>query len=296
MKLLHKTLHYVCRTNEEPGMWCEKILCDILNINFNSKRKYINQQNYPNKLKKDLNTIKPFLQKLQISEHLGNQNTFYDFKTTSGETVSIKTNINGNRACPQTIGQTTLQKFNEKTNNDFETINDYKSAIFSNTQNIINIYLNHLFCCKHLISFKFDKGTIYHFNKTNLRQNDSIKLNDTHTFSFNYSKNLDTWNNSMSLSVNIKGIFVPFAEFQIHNSRNTIQCRFNLDTIVSLIQSKLISNISFHQMNLKHKYAIKVQKRTFEDLCNQEKLINKTEEQTETQTEEICQPYKKRKR
>ena len=35
MKLISKTLHYNVKSNEQTGMWTEKILCDILKISFN---------------------------------------------------------------------------------------------------------------------------------------------------------------------------------------------------------------------------------------------------------------------
>ena len=69
MKLIAKTLHYTVKSNEQTGMWTEKILCDILKISFNSKRDYINVINYPLKLSKDLClTLLPILDKLQINK------------------------------------------------------------------------------------------------------------------------------------------------------------------------------------------------------------------------------------
>ena len=82
MKLISKTLHYNVRSNEQIGMWSEKILCDILKISFNSKRNYINLKNYPIKLVSDLSvTIMPILNKLEINKHVGNKNESFDFNS-----------------------------------------------------------------------------------------------------------------------------------------------------------------------------------------------------------------------
>ena len=99
MRLVSKILNYRARTTEETGIWVEKMICDILKIKFNTKRKYIvdkNNRNYPNKMKKDIEyALKNVLKKLKIVEHVGNRNEYNDFVTKSGDTVSLKTNTNG---------------------------------------------------------------------------------------------------------------------------------------------------------------------------------------------------------
>ena len=123
MKLVNRVLHYICKTSEEPGIWTEKILCDNLDLSFNSKRHYINEENYPKKLRRDIReSLMFFLPQLKISQHVGNLNEYYDFKNMNGESVSIKTNITGNKICSQYIGQTSLERFNQKTNYNFKTV------------------------------------------------------------------------------------------------------------------------------------------------------------------------------
>jgi hypothetical protein len=263
MKLLSTTLHYITRTNEDVGLFTEKIICDILKIPFNSSREYITQKNYPLKLKKDIESLKEHILQLDISEHLGNKNKYYDFVTKNGKTVSLKTNINGGKICPQIVGQVSLQKFNERTKNNLQTTKDYKALVLSDTTQIVNMYLTHLFCCEHLLSFKFDQGKLYHFHKTGKMQ---VILNDSHNIIFRPSKDLTTWNNSMSLSIMIKGEYRQLCEFQVHGSRNCIQCRFNLDTIISLVNNDMIKNITLESFDLKYKYNIKVLKTKFDEM------------------------------
>lgn len=261
MKLISTTLHYITRTNESVGMWCEKIVCDIVKIPFNSKRDYLTDKNYPFTMKKDIETLKQHILSLDISEHLGYKNDYYDFKTSSGSTVSLKTNTTGGKLCPQVIGQISLQNFCKKTGFKLETATQYKSLVLSDTTRITNLYLAHLFCCEHLLSFKFDQGKVYHFQKTG-----PIVLNDSHNIIFRPSKQLSTWNNSMSLGIMIKGNYRQLCEFQVHGTRNCIQCRFNLDTIIELVNNDMIKNISLVSLNLNYKYNIKVLKNKFDEL------------------------------
>lgn len=256
MKLITKTLHYICRSNEEPGMWTERIVSDITNVKFHSKRKYINNENYPLHLKKDITlSLKPVFDQLKINQHFGHKNYYYDFKTDCDKSVSIKTNINGNKICPQTIGQTTLDKFNEITKYNFKDEESYKDAVLNDTQTIINLYLNYLFCCENLLSFKYDKGSVYYFKK---EYGNTVTMKGTQTFY--YTKNKNTWDNSMTLSININDIKRPLSEFQLHKTRNCIKCRFNLDTLVLMIQNGMLENITVEEYKLRYKYSIKVSK------------------------------------
>ena len=62
MKLTSRILQYTVKSNEDVGMWTEKIICDIVKIPFNSKRQYINTNDTPFKLQKDLtNSLSKFL-------------------------------------------------------------------------------------------------------------------------------------------------------------------------------------------------------------------------------------------
>ena len=251
MKLISKTLHYNVTSNEQTGMWTEKILCDILKIRFNSKRDYINMTNYPLKLSKDLSsTITPILNNLQINKHVGNINESYDFTTVMGDHVSVKTNTNGFKVCPQTIGQTTLQKLNQYFGTDFNN-NQFKEFIMNNTFNVLNEYIKNTFVCKHLINIKYDTGKIYYFNKD---------IPFLHNIEFKFTNTLLNWNESNTIKIKINDQFFPLAEFQIHNNRNCIKCRFNFDTIIKLINLGVISGITVQEYNMKYKYNIKVQK------------------------------------
>lgn len=253
MKLINKILHYTVNTNEEVGMWTEKIICDIIDIPFKSSRQYINQNNYPYKLKKDLScSISKLLTTLQIKEHIGNKNECNDYICVNNDLVSLKTNTSGFKVCPAKIGQTTLQQLNKHFRIEF-TKQEFKSYIMKNTNDILIEYLKYSFICDHLLSIKFDKGKVYYF-KSELS---CIKLNVSN---FTFTNSLENWNESNTVKVKVNDKLMSLAEFQIHTNRNCIKCRFNFDTIIEMIRLDLISGIVLQEFDLKYKYNIKVVK------------------------------------
>jgi hypothetical protein len=256
MKLISTVYNYTVKNSEMTGIWTEKILCDILKIPFNSKRNYITSENYPLFIKQDIEKLKPQLLKLNIVEHSGHLNHYYDFKTLNNSTVSLKTNISGNRVSPQNIGQSSLNSFNCKTEYNVKSLLDYKLLLLNNKSDIVNLYLSHLFCCNDLILFKFEHGKMFHFKKIN---NSNVKLNIQDTF-IKPNKKLTQWdsgNNSLKVLIHEK--FYQLCEFTIYDKKSTlVQCRFNINTIVLLINNQMISNLLLTTTDLENKYKINV--------------------------------------
>lgn len=249
MKLINKTLHYISKSNETPGIWLEKIFCDLSIISFNTNRKYITNDNYPFKLKKDIHrSIYPLINSLQIKSHVGNLNKSYDFITNKNETVSLKSNISGFKVCPQNIGQLSLKRFSEKCNIKPSSILEIKSFIFTNINYLILLYLENLFCCNHTIYFNFPTGKVFYFHKIN-----DIYLDPS--VNINFNKNLLEWNESITLKENNCN---SFGEFQIHNKRNCIKFRFNMNTVINMLKSSKIKGIKTESYNLGHIYNIKI--------------------------------------
>lgn len=271
MKLVGTVYNYIVKNSEMTGIWSEKILCDVLKIKFNSKRKYITSENYPLFLRKNIENIKWYLQKLNITEHSGHLNNYYDFKCSNGNTVSLKTNISGSRISPQNIGQTSLNNFSLKTGYFVETLFDYKKLVLNNKQDIVNLYLSHIFCCQHLISFKFENGKMFHFKKIN-NENVKLVLQESKMLIIKFNKDLLDWTTgSNGLKILINNEYYTLCEFTIHNNKSSLlQCRFNIDTIILLINNKMIENLELKTIDLENKLKIKIEttqlKRKYEEL------------------------------
>lgn len=249
MKLIYKTLSYICKTTEESGIWTEKILCDIINIPFNSKRSYINKEEYPLFLKLDIeNNFKNYLDNLNIIKHVGNENKYHDYITFNNKTVSLKTCISNSKICPQKIGQVSLKRFNELSLCNFKSTLEYKMHIHDNTNSVLKMYIDNLFCCDVLIYIKYKSGEITVFER---QENKSVELKiDNGDFKM---KNIQDWNESTTIKYNDMSL----AEIQVHNKRDCLKCRFDVDTLVKLIKNEKISGIDVKTFNLTNKYNIK---------------------------------------
>lgn len=250
-----RTLNYVTRTTEETGMWTEKIICDVLGVRFKSKRNYF-KTDYPMNLKKDISRLKSILHSLNIMNHIGNRNKSYDFETINGSTVSVKTNTSGYMVCPQDIGQPSLKMFNAKVGKLFDVEikakEDFKTFVLSNLKPMLDVYLKNVFCCDHLLYVVYKEGIVHHFEKTGEIRLDAVTLTTT--------QDIQSWNESNSVSVMINGRKNPLCNFQVHNNRDCVKCRFNMKTIMSLIESGLLTGLLVNSHQLINQYNIEVSK------------------------------------
>ena len=72
------------------------------------------------------------------------------------------------------------------------------------------------------------------------------------------SQTLKSWNESMTLQIMCVDKFISIAEFQVHNNRDNLKCRINMDNIIRLVDKNFISGVSIQKFPLKNKYNIKV--------------------------------------
>jgi len=256
MKLINETLTLQASSNEETGIVTEMIICNILDIECSTKRNV--EFEIPEKMKEDIeNSSYYMLHNLDLASHEGGKNNYYDFLTTAGDSVSLKTNTSGSKICPQSIGQVSVKKFSEKTKFKNITSNDdYKKLIFDNTQEVISEYLDNLFCCKYLLYIQYNTGLIVLFTK-----NDSPVQIDNLEYTF--SQPLETWKESSTLHTS----FGSLAEFQVHNNRNCVKCRFDINTLLKLIEAGIIKNVKITKKQLHYTYNIKVNPDTAPKLC-----------------------------
>lgn len=237
---------YLLSNTEELGMMTEKIICDLIGLQFKSKRNY---EVIP-KVKETIeSSIGGYLRSLDIHSHTGNVNKSDDFITCLGHTISIKTNMNKSfKVCPQNIGQVSLKSFNIKTNLDLKNTTDFKTRVLGNTKETVSMYLENLFTCKYMIYFKYLEGKVLVFEKTG-----EIVIN---SIDYTTSKTIDSWNESMTLYADKKAL----CEFQVHSNRDSLKCRFNMDRVVDLVKSKSISGVSVSEIVMDTRYEFKIGK------------------------------------
>ena len=267
-------LKYTHRFNntEQLGILVERAMCDIVKIPFNTKRKY---DSLPGDVVNDISeTVGPVLKKMKL-QHVGNLNTTYDFvNSENNTTVSVKTLMKGNRICPQHIGQCSLNSLSSKLGKHFDKIETFKNYFMDNKIDMLTNYLVNCFCCDMTIIYKFDKGIVYI-----IRRRGDIKF--TNELSLSTSKLLCDWNESNTVYVNELNLNekrLSIGELQIHKNRNCVKFRFNVDTLVEMIKSGYIENLSVDVYNLKTKYSFTVEKNMKQNMKEQNTKEKNTKE------------------
>lgn len=212
-------------TNETFGMSVEQWICDYFNLSYPIN--YFEHRTSP--LHTDIQIkLSNTISKLNIKSFAGNFNCQYDFILNKKRTLSIKTNFNNFKVCPQNIGQTTKRKFQVHFKTILLSDIEIKEYIMRNIVVLTKEYLRNLFCCDYLLWIYKDKN-IFHVDLFEKQSVLHLHMLD-HMFSF--TRSLDTWNESNTLRFNHQSI----GEFQIHAHRNCVKFRFNMKKLKILLK------------------------------------------------------------
>lgn len=213
-------------TNETFGITCEKIICDIHNIIFPTEmKKRVVETRFTTELKKNLETVLEY-NCLSIKKYSGNFDDKVDFILSNNKTLSVKTNLQSDKICPQIIGQTTRKKFCSYFNILSDSHDIIKKWIFDNRQKILEEYFRHTFCCDYLLWVNEQTAECKLISRPKIVP----FLNTT------FTRSLDKWNESNTVKIQIQtNKYVSLGEFQLHRNRNCIKFRFNLKTLIKLI-------------------------------------------------------------
>ena len=207
-----------------------------------------------------------------FTQAIGASNTDVDFHGVGplffgpGD-ISVKTNINGDKVCPQNIGQTTRQNFMQHFNvtvleNESQTT-AIKRHILGEAAPMMNDYLYNLNACDYLIHIHLKKRVVpprlgsQQTTQNYLNLFPEIQLSTAalevkyiswyhrsffENFHFNpelitFSRStVETWNESSSVRYNGMSI----GEFQIHNNRNCVKFRFHFKNLCDMIIAEQI--------------------------------------------------------
>lgn len=207
-------------TNESYGMGIERVICEMFSISHTIPvtRTALITDDLVNRIEGSLlqHGIEPV-------KHIGGDNKSVDFLLSSGETLSVKSNTNGSKVCPQNIGQTTLQKFSKYFHTSSES-QKIKEWVQKNPVVLFKSYFKNLFCCDYVL-WVHENGEIM------LLKSKSIHYAKLFMRDFTFTRNALEWNESTTLKWNS----VSIGEFQIHNHRNCIKFRFHLKNLLKMI-------------------------------------------------------------
>lgn len=249
----------IVQNTETVGIWTEYVICKVLNISFNTaSRDYVKELNFS--IQKELETKLDFLKTVGISHHIGNENdSIGDFKLCDGSYLSIKTNISGDKVCPNFIGQTTLKKLN------FESVNQFKTWVLNNPEEVFLKYSKALLKSQHLLYVNYNNGQIFYIKHQELL---------SRAVSFSFTKDIQSWNESCTMKFDGKSI----AEFQVHTNRNCVKCRFSMNNFIKNFTSFTYCNFT------KTNFKIKKSAGTFNYIGSKTKLLTFLRESIEDYT------------
>jgi hypothetical protein len=226
-KNLVKNTKDVSNTNETFGITCEKIICDINHILFPDQlKKRVVETRFTDQLHKNLNHILK-TNNLKIKKYSGDIDDRVDFVLVNGQTMSVKTNLNSDKICPQMIGQTTRKKFCSYFNIPSDSPEIIKKWILNNHQKLLSNYFEHTFCCDYLLWINEKTAECKLITRPNVVYFPNVS----------FTRSLNNWNESNTLKIQLteKSKPMTLGEFQFHRNRNCIKFRFNLLNLIKLI-------------------------------------------------------------
>jgi hypothetical protein len=213
----------VLRT-EDLGKTVEYALCLLYGLEYIGNFKY--DLDRANKIKGRFEAVKDIL---KIKNFVGKTNNYSDFILEDGSGLSVKSNkCNSYKIAPQIIGQTTKNKFKQYFNCD----DRIKVFVKDNLDKVLNEY------CK----YTFEQTLLYYNEKY-----DDVciyKLKNPITIEGAYFYN-EKWRESAT----IKYKNLTIGEFQIHNHRNCVKFRFQLDNFIRLFESSFLIH-KIHKTNI----------------------------------------------
>lgn len=209
---------------EDLGKTVEYALCLLYGVEYIGNFKY--DLDRANKLKERFAGVKDIL---KIKDFVGKTNNYSDFILEDGSGLSVKSNkCKSYKIAPQIIGQTTKNKFKEHFNCD----DRIKVFIKENLDKALNEY------CKYTF-----EQTLLYYNENNdelyiYKLKNPIKIEGAYFYN-------EKWRESAT----IKYKNLTIGEFQIHNHRNCVKFRFNLDNFMKLFESSFLIH-KIHKTNI----------------------------------------------
>ena len=163
-----------------------------------------------------------------------------NFLQADNTTISLRTNKSGDKVSPRVVGQAGFETLNEYFSQILgrQIVNqfDIKNLILNHTEEILPIFLDHLFT---------SDLNIWIFNENNFYKYRILPKSDHLNFllekdNFSFTKDYDNWNESNTLKY--KGISI--AEIQIHKNR-TFKFRFILSKLLLFLDEQVGNNETF---------------------------------------------------
>lgn len=158
----------------------------------------------------------------------------YNFILEDNTTLSIRTNINGDKIAPRIVGQAGYSVLNEYFSSIYgsEIVDqgDIKKLIITKIDEVLPVFFDKLFDADHiaLINYDGEKAML-----TLLRGDLAVDI-DFDKSKFSFTRGLAEWTESSTIKYDGKSI----AEVQVHKNR-TFKFRFIMKNVIPLLIEKL---------------------------------------------------------
>lgn len=236
------------RSNAELGMTIQKIVCDKYGITPCSQAANQFQAAFNSAYKEPFEKIVDELfqkigslpVKCLTYEHSENDKRTvspHNFLLASGETLSFRTNIKGDKIAPRTVGQAGLATFNdhfhEIIGRNIEDKQEIKKVIIHKIDRMLPVFVDYFFVSDYTVWLQWENNTIPYTIIDNKKMVD-INYERRH---FSFTRELADWNESTTLKYHNHSL----AEIQIHRNRS-FKFRFVMGTLITLFKDESRNN------------------------------------------------------
>lgn len=160
----------------------------------------------------------------------------FNFVLKDNSTLSIRTNIKGDKVAPREVGQAGFEKLNlyfgEIYGSEIKNQTDIKKLISCHIAEVMPIFLKFLFDADYIVWIYFENEQF----KCEIINGDSFADLDFDKSNFSFTRDINSWIESTTLKYCGKSI----AEIQVHKNR-TFKFRFIMKNILPFIKSKIIT-------------------------------------------------------
>lgn len=215
------------RNNADYGLTLQKIICDYYKLPINNHADAQFNSSYNTDYEKELIPIIPKIFEDICSkpvELLTYTSKFTDHKQSTsphnfllknGETLSFRSVKTSDKVAPRTVGQAGFERLNDYFfdiyGKKIENQDDIKELMFNNIDEVLPIFIDHLFQSDQTVIISQRDPTNYKIIRNDEVDYVSFSRND-----FRFTKDLTTWNESTTLKYHNKSI----AEIQVHKKRS----------------------------------------------------------------------------
>lgn len=169
------------------------------------------------------------------SEKYGETLSPHNFVLKNGKTLSIRTNMKGDKIAPRVVGQCGISVFNahfsEISRTEVNDKNEIKEIVFNYIHKMLPIFIDYMFISDYTV-------WIYDNNKKGCNPEFFYAVFDNRLFvdiqlvrnNFTFTRDLEQWNESTTLKYKGRSL----AEIQIHKNR-TFKFRFIMSSLSELL-------------------------------------------------------------